>query len=521
MTLAFKARKHDPTIASFRYRVLAPVRFLAARGHAVEVFDERRIEAYEAVVFSKSYRKSDQNLARELKRAGKRVILDLCDNHFHNPAGDVAYEQARGQMLEMIRLADQVTCSTRVLAEAVKAEAGLAALPAVAPDLYEPAGLDLAPPRSIEKPARLLWFGRHGSPNAPAGMADLLLVREPLERAHALRPIEVVVCSDSKAKHEELFADFPVPTRYVTWTPQSFAAELARCDAVLIPLSDNPFVAAKTHNRLSLALSAGAPVVSDRLDSYEEFAPFCWLGDWGAGLEEALLRPEAARARAAGALAYLEAHWSETAVAPAWEAALGLKHEAQAPSRVVLDARPELTPFSWWLRQDGRNERPWLIVGNQAPLELVREAAGRGYLVMTVGKEIRRCPAEVAYVTDLETVHAFGEGIGKRARMLLMPAVPHVGGWAGGRSLESWAVDTPVLARLRMEGRLLSFALWTGSAEGVFGELAGCEIPLRLLQHAGVADIRQLGFDPPDPPQGEATSILERRVRPNCPAYEI
>ena len=280
MTLAFKARVKDPTIASYRYRVLEPIAFLKARGQQVEEFDEAYIDRYRTVVFSKAYGPEDRKLARRLKGAGKRVILDLCDDHFFNPADLPKYREARESLLAMIAICDKVVCSTPVLARSVQANAGLAETPAVAPDAYEQATAPERPPPSEGQPARLLWFGRHGSPNAPAGMADLLLVKDQLVEALALRPFELVICSDSEARFRDVAAELEIPTRFVVWTPESFAVELARADAALIPLSDNPFVAAKTHNRLTLALSAGAPVIADHLDSYEEFAPFAWIGDW-------------------------------------------------------------------------------------------------------------------------------------------------------------------------------------------------------------------------------------------------
>jgi hypothetical protein len=164
-------------------------------------------------------------------------------------------------------------------------------------------------------------------------MADLGLIQAPLLEAFDRRPFELTVCSDSRDAFDTLSAGLPFPMRYADWSPAGLAAELAAADAVVIPLSDNPFVAAKTHNRLTLALSAGLPVVADPLDAYREFRPFCWLGDWSGGLEAALLRPDEARARAALARPYLEAHWSEAAVAPLWEAALGLRADSSRPVR--------------------------------------------------------------------------------------------------------------------------------------------------------------------------------------------
>ncbi len=348
--LAFKARVDDPAIASHRYRVLEPIRFLSARGHAVEVFQQARSSLYDTVVFSKAYRGEDQELASRLRWAGKRVVLDLCDDHFFNPENLPKYQQARKDLLAMISLADAVTCSTPVLSRAVKREAGLAKAPAVAPDIYEQAKVSAGEPTPPDQPARLLWYGRHGSPNAQAGMGDLSLISKPLLEAYVRRTFELTVCSDSREAHDRLLAGFPVPTRYVDWTPQSFATELARTDGVVIPLSNNPFVAAKTHNRLTLALSAGVPVVADTIESYEEFEPFCWLGDWKKGLEAVLLTPRAARERASRARPYLQAHWSDTAVAPLWEKALGLKPDAAGskPAAPAASRRRSLLDVRSW-----------------------------------------------------------------------------------------------------------------------------------------------------------------------------
>ncbi len=126
------------------------------------------------------------------------MILDLCDDHFFNPFDLPKYREARGNLLAMIDICDKVICSTPVLARAVQSHVGLSATPPVAPDAYEQAPVSAGPPTPPDQPARLLWFGLHGSPNAPAGIADLLLIRQALAEAHALRPFEIVVCSNSE-----------------------------------------------------------------------------------------------------------------------------------------------------------------------------------------------------------------------------------------------------------------------------------------------------------------------------------
>ena len=513
MTLAFKARAPDPTIASYRYRVLEPIAFLKARGHAAEEFKEARLDRYRTVVFSKAYGDQDRELARRLKAAGKRVVLDLCDDHFYNPAGLAKYREADASLRDMIGLCDKVICSTRVLARAVQANARMPVTLAVAPDAYEQAGAVAGPPTRLDQPAQLLWFGRHGSPNAPAGMADLLLVRDALVQAQAQRRFEVVICSDSAERFTEVAPELGVPTRFVAWTPASFAEELGRADSVLIPLSDNPFVAAKTHNRLTLALSAGVPVVTDHHDSYDEFAPFCFIGDWGAGLEAVLLRPEAARARAAEARPYLEAHWSPQAVAPLWEAALDLPPGPRDPGRVVSPTlKPVETAFAWFAR-DGRLARFWLLAGPDAsPAEVERERAA-GALVMTLGAQAGDLPCDLAYVSDVETLERQGEALLDNAAFVLVPTDLHAHGWASGRSLASWGADIPALARLREQGRLVAFELWTGSPHGIEGDFASDDVPRRLLAKAGVLQVTALGLSCPAASIGgfgDLESISER-----------
>ncbi|HEX4098805.1 MAG TPA: hypothetical protein VHX64_18905, partial [Caulobacteraceae bacterium] len=462
-------------------------------------FDPAYVDRYRTLVFSKAYGPEDRKLARRMKAAGKRVILDLCDDHFFNPEDLPKYREARESLLAMIAICDAVVCSTPVLAKAVQAHAGLAETPAVAPDAYEQATVSAGPPTPPDQPAQLLWFGRHGSPNAPAGMADLLLIKDRLAQAQALRPFELVICSDNQGRFDEVAAELGIPARFTAWRPESFAQELARADAVLIPLSDNPFVAAKTHNRLSLALSAGVPVIADPLAGYDEFAPFCWIGDWPGGLEAVLQRPAQARARAAEARPYLESQWSAEAVAPLWEAALGLPAQPREPGRVVTPQLRPVTPAWAWFAQAGRSRKPWLVAGEAADPDAVAAARASGTLVMSLGLGFTRFSCDLAYVVDAELFERHGEALADNAAFVLVPADLHGRGWAAGRSLASWGADLPVLARLRDEGRLVSFELWTGSAHGIDGDFATDEVPLRLLHKAGVAEAHTLGPVRPQP----------------------
>ena len=163
-------------------------------------------------------------------------------------------------------------------------------------------------------------------------MTDVLRISDELERAYASRPFVLVVLSNSREKYDEQIAPLRVPTTYADWTPETFRNEMAVARAVLIPLSDNPFVACKTHNRLTVALRAGVPVIADSIESYREFAPYVWLSDWPGGLEAVLaddLQPVGARMAQAGA--YLRAYWSADCIARQWERALGFKSSNATP----------------------------------------------------------------------------------------------------------------------------------------------------------------------------------------------
>lgn len=340
MVIAFKAAVHDPKIASFRYRVEVPVAALRARGHAVEIFDPARAERYDMLVFSKSYRRPDQDLARAVKARGGGVALDLCDNHFYNPYDLPRYRQAREDLLAMIALADRVIVSTPALGAVVRLEAGLKSEPLVVGDIAE----HVVPTGTRGRGAgTLLWFGSHGSPNAPSGITDLLGIAPHLREAHGRTPFELVVASNDREKFDKLAPQLGVPSRYVEWTHARFGQLLGEADAVLLPLSDNPFVACKTHNRITTALWAGVPVVADPLESYREFAPFAWIGDWAAGLRTVLEAPDEARARAAPARRYIDRHWSIEALVPRWEESLGLSSNAR-PDGVVPGARSKDPP---------------------------------------------------------------------------------------------------------------------------------------------------------------------------------
>jgi hypothetical protein len=134
-------------------------------------------------------------------------------------------------------------------------------------------------------------------------------------------------------------------------------------------------------------------------------------------------------------------------------------------------------------------------------------------MAMALGPAIRTLAADVAFILDVEVIAAEAEAIEDNSGVLVVPSDLHSRGWATGRSLQSWAVDLPVLKRLREAGRLVRFDLWSGDRNGVLGDLEGDEIPLRLLAGARVREVRSLGVRRPTPSSSGLeglTTILER-----------
>jgi glycosyltransferase involved in cell wall biosynthesis len=326
--IGFKPKTPDLSVASVRYRCLLPAAELCRRGFPAQIYRPEADGYYAAVVFSKLYDRSHQELAKRLRGAGTKVVLDLCDNHFYNPYDLPAYAQARRDLLSMLRLADRVVCSTPALADVVREEAGLELRPEVVGDPVEPA--PLAPDGVPDGVPRLLWFGSHGAPNAPCGMSDLKRIAPALARARAIRDFELVVSSNDRARYERDIRPLPLRTSYVDWTRDGFPALLASAWAVVIPVTPNPFTVCKSNNRLVAALAAGVPALADSIPSYEEFSPYCRLGSWDEGLRELLSDPQGARARARAARGFLAERWSEASIGTQWLDVLGALAGAEA-----------------------------------------------------------------------------------------------------------------------------------------------------------------------------------------------
>jgi hypothetical protein len=332
LKVGWKGAVNDRRVASFRYRVEAPIEALKARGHSVELFAPANEDQYQVVVFSKCYSADDRRAAERIASRGGRVVFDICDNHFYNPFELPRYQRARDEILQMMSIANQVTCTTEALASIITEETAGKVRPVVIGDATERVRARRRKAPAAGAPLNLLWFGSHGSPNAPCGMTDLMLIRDELEALASRIPAQLVVCSNNAAKFDEHIAPMRLPTTYVEWSEEAHAQVLGQADAVLIPVTRNPFTDCKSHNRLTSAIRSGLPAIATGIQSYLEFEPFCSLDDWSSGLAALVDDYDGETARAMASRSYIEKVWSMAALTPQWEEALNL-HRADTVAR--------------------------------------------------------------------------------------------------------------------------------------------------------------------------------------------
>ncbi len=426
-TIGWKSASNDAAIASYRFRVSMPAAALSELGYQAGPVEQFGIDQCDVVVFSKSYSPADLALARAVRKRGGRVIFDLCDNHFYNPFGLRKYEEGQVRIREMMSIADGTICTTDALARTIAKETGDAVKAMVVGDAAERLKFRRKAAPVDDRRLDLLWFGSHGSPNAPGGMEDLALIEEELSALAGLRPIRLTVCSNHEAKFRAITKSMAFETRYVEWSLESFARAMRAADAAVIPINRNPFTDSKSHNRLTSALYAGLPVVATGIESYREFADYCVLDDWPGGLDSLASDLPKRTALATGSRPYIDQNWSMKTLSHRWIEALDLP--APVESRPRRKPAPTMTESAQY----------------QGRLDPVAAGAVTGWV-----RDIRR-PGEPVIV-DLEVD---GERVASAVADILRPDLVAVGLSPGncGFSLASGEIGRGAEQRICVRAR--------------------------------------------------------------------
>ena len=264
VTVSF-IHRFGPKAASYRYRAAIPASHLEGAS----------INDPSADVLV--YAKPDGIDLMEVKKAlaaGKRVIVDFCDDHFD-----------RMHYRHMLRLADEVTCSTDEMAKRIK---GLGRDAVVIADPYE---FDEVAPHCAGD--NLLWFG-HG-----LNMPSLDRIRPQLQGY----PLRVVSNTPDT----------------IAWSMETMVEEFAKADIVILPASEKY----KSANRAIEAIRQGCFVVAEPHPALEGFdRPYgdlgIWIGDIKEGIEWARQNQSEANQRTKLAQDYVSQTFAPRTLAFAW-----------------------------------------------------------------------------------------------------------------------------------------------------------------------------------------------------------
>jgi hypothetical protein len=323
--------------ASVRYRMLIPMKALAAKGHRTALLAvnaelveglTREIGRFDALVFKKTLEigRFQEQLLERAKAARIPVLFDICDARI-DPSTELGTRNRR-----MARAADRVVTSTPALAELLHAVIGRA--PAVISEPYEgPRGEARWNPDPIRLKA--LWFGH------PSNIDTVALSLDELVIVGRQRPIALTIVTGWIPNLERTCADVTrqwgqfVSLHYIEWSAAATWRALAETDLVVIPtLPGAPDRSIKSPNRLVESLWAGRCVAANSLPSYLEFEQWAFIdGSLSRALRSALDAQESISGRIAAAQAYIAEHYSPEGIARQWEAVIAQAVEGRGRHR--------------------------------------------------------------------------------------------------------------------------------------------------------------------------------------------
>lgn len=252
--------KFKPSLASTRYRALIPEKYLLQNG----------FETGNDVFICSKHGWPD-----EITKGYKRIIFDVCDDHFMT--------QHENHYREWCKRADLITVNSKVMQEIVKKETGRDST--LIPDPYE------QPQKGPRVHAKLLWFG-HSSNS------------QDLERVlPSLTGYEIEIVSNIK--------NFPM------WSPQVMSRAFDKAGLVILPTGKSM---AKSANRAIESIRRGIYPIANHMPAYAELG--IWQGDIAEGCEWALTHKGEVMKRITYLQEYVRNEFSPKRIGELWKQAL-------------------------------------------------------------------------------------------------------------------------------------------------------------------------------------------------------
>ena len=313
VVVSFWPHTTNPDIASYRLRCLRLQNMLKGKDILAPTFQMGK-PAPDVLVLSKRYDQKTLEVAKHLRTShGTKLVLDICDNHFHFLNPDPVVVERANDLRRAIASVDLVVACSTYLRDVIAEEVPEHPPVRVIGDLVEPPSLPSAVVQAshplawlqwqklnqeLEKTSadiqrRLVWFGNHGSSHVEGGMSDIRKLLPLLGDIHRRQPLSLTVISNSRTKFEGISETAAFPMLYSPWTRAFFSRTLMAHHVCIIPITPNPFTLAKTDNRVVTALVHGLQVVADSIPSYRGHARQVCLDHWEEGLERAMAQTTA------------------------------------------------------------------------------------------------------------------------------------------------------------------------------------------------------------------------------------
>ncbi len=310
-------------LASMRYRALMPLRELRRRGYQAHVRsfnDVSRLAGQldaDFVIISKTLDPRHLEVAKMVKNQGKKLVVDLCDNHFQHPEIG-AYHR------KLVALADVLIASTPQMAQVIFQETGLSAQVVGDPYEGEQGKAHFNPGERLN----VLWFGSH------VNLDTLMAALPDLAKVSLSKPINLHIVTKPNAYLEKVIdsgANIAPATLQVSataWSQETTWAAIRDCDLVMIPTLAHESKVVKSPNRMVEALWGGRFVVAGDIPSYREFGDWAWIGNnMGEGLAWALAHQSEIPVRIEGAQRHIAVRYSTSAITDGWETVFCMENE--------------------------------------------------------------------------------------------------------------------------------------------------------------------------------------------------
>ncbi|HYZ40588.1 MAG TPA: glycosyltransferase family 4 protein [Stellaceae bacterium] len=228
-----------------------------------------------------------------LKLAGAAIVVDYDDAVFHR------YDQHRNRFVRralrdkidrVMRAADLVTVGNAYVGERAKAAGAraVAEIPTVVDLRRYPERRSL--PARRDGPFTIGWIG------SPATSAYLDRLHPVLTELATRLPLRIILIGAASGTLAGL------PVEHVAWSPETEAAELARCDAGVMPLPDLPWERGKCGYKLIQYMASALPVVASPVGANRDIVVAGETGfvadtnaEWVASLSRLAQDPELRR----------------------------------------------------------------------------------------------------------------------------------------------------------------------------------------------------------------------------------